>query len=806
MGKYFVFFVLLCRTVLVFANNRPVCVDTSYGRSCSDVIPDRVAIAEGNLLLIGTENVLFSFDTSNGIELLQTVDLSPDPETITRCIQEEDPTEILCKNSIRLVQPIPQAALQGKRSLQAKYNNTLLVCGTNAFEPKCTIHNLTNILEWFYLSDNTTIDLGFSPYSIKSSNIGLMASNGKFYTATDVAKQPSQRRISVAPNALLRNTTFIVGTFDRDTLWVSATDFISLYEVDKYMYFFATEPSYEHTGIELTYGRVMRVCKTDEGIEEHMFSPAEIPRFRTFQKIRIACPHNSDDSAPEYNYNELKATYLLQSDDESEMPILYATFSAPINGPEGSAVCKFSFDVDEENSLTQVFDTAREYYQRVDSSLMIQNTELFNCPGCDGAQRTNGDAINYQLINGIALPSGGSTLHTAEGESFTQIAVDIYQYDGFSYEVIYTSTKDGEVQAIIYKSSLFSSTLTIFKFNESITNMIIEKPLVINGVRRLYVSGENFIADIVLGNCSKYSSCVECLESNDPYCAWQSDSQLCINKLSSDSTLQTMEASQSSTNIDSFCGVSPSNSRSASNSRPASTISNQPSTPSSTVILITRTITITTQCHDQYQTSTISSHSQTSHSTTTSSSTGTTTSSSTGLPEHSVQPTVGAVEPQTNQKPAVGELIGALIGGLLVGIVIGTIVCFIGIAFKRKFVKQSDDFNTQTYTMNHENGRPELNGTVGQYKITVVLPEDEKRNEIHSPTSPSISPVVVDDSELEDDAISELPTSGPPSRSNSGQNRWPVPKGRTPSTRWLRASESETSTNGTESPLSPQYI
>ena len=781
---------LLSITNVLACDESPLCEDVPYGRICTRFSPDLITIADDALLLVATKNNLYSFNTLPRLELKQHECIKPSNASIEQCLRDNSQPESECVNLVRILQQIPQDALRGKTTLEDKFNDTILVCGTNAFNPKCTVHKRTNIKEWSYLTGLTTVDDGFSPYSTKLHSIGLLATNRKFYTGSFFGKFNTKRRVAVAPQPLMGDSTFVTSTLENSPLWLSqqvGTRFISLYEIGEHVYYFAREPAFEvNRGKTITYSRVIRICKTDEGITD----TTQFIRFRTFQKARMTCPHVVNNNAPKYYYDDVSSTYL-HWPENSQLPVLYATFLSADNGPEGSAICKFSFDPSKSESLVKGFQDG-VYYVLDNNDRLTEETEgPFACPGSPGRNRTDDEAKKYQLIKGDALPIGGGALFTVDGESYTQIAVDVFTYNRETYEVIYAGTNKGSVKAFI-RNTGNSGSPTVLKVYEPATsgnpiNQLILNISNENGVRRLYVTAENLLVDISLGNCSKYSSCVECLESNDPYCAWNSaDNNSCINKLLYNYTTKISEAIKPPSNLTDFCGV-------------------LPSTVIKTTTFMSSTPTKTTRTYTTYFTTTTTINTCTLNA-------GiktilpipSTTSSSTlvVIPTLSARPSVRGVETSPS-KPAIGQLVGSLVGGLLVGFIIGIIVCFIGLALKRTFMKDNSSA-PRTPDHSYNNG----NGSVGQYAITVVLPEgheSEKSGDVPPPPPPpSVSPpLVMVDSELEDDAISDLPTSGPPSRSNSGRNHWSKPRGRTESTRWLRASESEASTNGTESPLSP---
>ena len=787
-------FLIWCVTVFV-SGEIPSCRDTQNGRICeaesSQFNPHRIRLANnGSLLVVGTSNFLHSF-TTDTLDLAKTVDLAPSESEVERCVMEQS-IDRHCVNSITLIQQIPQLDTVNA-TVKAIYDNTVLVCGTNAFVPRCTVHNLSNLSEWFYLNQNpdTDTDLGFSPYSTEWLNIGALSSTGAFYSVTNFAVHSRLIRVAVSLNPLsLRDTSFAVASIDRDPFWVSETEFVSLHELDDHIYIFGREDSNElQDAPEVKFGRVIRICKSDQGIEGDSEVP---PRFQTFQKIRIACPNVRDSTLPKFYYNNLQATYLHVGNDGSQW--LYASFIAQPNGPSGSAICKYSFSPNEANSLTKLFSETASYYRSDGTYESIQSYEPFVCPGGSGRDRSKEESTSYQLLEGSVLPSAEKAVYTVNGQSYMYIAVDMYEYNASIYEVIYVVTQSMSVEAVCHKDEQLFLQHTLVQYTESISNLLLDKSDVNEGIRKLYIAGESFIASIVLGECHKYSSCKECLESNDPYCAWYNISQVCINKLVSNYSTDVFETSEANINI---CPSTSSNTINTSTITTTSTDNQSSKHSNSTIIVSTEAL-----CTSSTRISVVSRISVVTEYVT-----------STVLPPIVNLTTEPTVEPVATQASSIspqeiGEIIGVGIGGLILGLFIGTLLCFASVRLRSK-VNHKPLANNGQYPVSdlepRVNGITRQHSTVEQYTITVTLPEKNNDDFVQSPIPPSISPPIVDDmSELEDDAISDLPPSGPLSRTNSGHGRikkWAIPKGRTPSTRWLRASES--SNAGSESPVSP---
>ena len=464
--------------------------------------PQRLSLIGGKLI-VGAIDHLFAF----GLDLtyLDSVELSPSADRRHNCEFEQAHRSELCRNFIRLVQRVPGST-------------RILVCGTNAFSPKCRFHNESNLSNWTYLSAPAHQDVGFSPHS-NDSIVALLASNGRFFTATLFAFRQTQKVISMAPQPLKGNATFTVRTPNSGTLWLNLPTFISVYEVGEWVYFFAQEPAYEvNYGNAVVYSRVIRMCKNDTGFRQFSTDPALT--FLTFQKARLKCTHDGKLGSIPFDYDRLRATYLLHS--AGEEPMLYGAFSSPANGPEGAAICKFSF-----SHIQSVFEDGDYLVLGQGNRWNRATADRFVCPGQNGGQRSEQQAKEHQLIFSPITPLKPQPIFRMTGDEITQLAVDVVTYQGRPLEVMLAALKSGAiVQVVLYDGKVYKTSLRGSGGN--IQDLLVTRQG--DEVRLVLLTTTTTVESFSLGNCSRHSSCADCLLSRDPYCGWN-NSTGCVNKI-----------------------------------------------------------------------------------------------------------------------------------------------------------------------------------------------------------------------------------------------------------------------------------
>ena len=716
-------------------------------------------------LFVGLVDELLAFDAAD-LRLVDRTDISASQTKVDSCIDVAVDT-LECKNYPHVLHSVP-----------GDTSDDILVCGTHSFFPKCTTHERTNLSHWTYLTGNSdTKDEGFSPYFSTRQIVSVLASNGRFFSGTFLSRYKRERTIGMAPGALLGDNTFTVRTPSTDPFWLNDPYFVSAYEVGDYAYFFVQEPAYEvNFGGDVVYSRAMRVCMNDDG--------TTVGQFRSFQKVRLACSNSlHDEDALPYVFDNLMATYLWIDPDTSEQ-ILYGAFSSPENGPPGAVLCRFTFEENKPNSLTDSFSS--NVYRIFDTVSVPPKWTTVTSPTFTCADYTT-RLDSYQLLNGVA---SSPAFHTIAGEEqeFTHLAaarIDLSEEDG-SLEIIYYSLMSGDVgQVVMNGSEAFAST--IMNVGKPIEHLDIHRS---TGIQYLHVVTRDRIVAIARGDCSAYSDCFACFDSKDPYCNWDSSDGSCVTQANSLGFIELFSSTENT--VTSQCGA-------------------RPSTPSPSP-------TPSSMCHTGSVPSTDDSDSDTQSPTETNSD-GCVPSV---IPPCSTLP----LEHESSTSFSLPEFIGATLGGTGAGILMGIIICAMFFRlFARK--KTSAEHSRRRQRRDCENGATTVT-TVNNQLDTNAQRKEHMLQGNHSVTQPApagqsppekdINQFLGDD---DDDVLTDLPSMNARHMGNgSGPRTHPehhveaprvlhkpmassgkVPRGRTESTRWLRASESS---DPSESPtLSP---
>lgn len=544
---------------LAAAAHPPECSDIAHGRSCSlDSNAETVAVF-GNRVFVGAADHIYSFRLD--LTLVQSVDFNPQADKFNTCTLfgqgglSNSPSE--CRNFIRVIQKVPSGF-----ETNAVDQRQIMVCGTNAFFPKCTIHQLDNLSNYSYMTPVDRRDAGYSPFSNKDPIVALLASNGRFFSATVFEPfQTQQRTIGMASGPLSGDSLFQVAAPTSDPLWFHRPEFISTYEIDDHIYFFIREPAYEvDNGESVVYSRAVRICKNDNG----QFPGGDSTHFLTYQKARMRCSYSGQRGSIPYNYDNLESTFLWNGTGNQTLT-LYGVFSSPDNGPEGGAICKFSFDATMEGSLTKVFEDGDYTVRVMQNNQQVWITEQpghFSCPGTSGMQRTVEQANTYQLVASSVEAMDPEPLHVVSGKKLDKIAVDVIEFNDAVQEIVYFTTESGEIRQAVHITGSQGSSSQVDHVIQSaggaVSYLSVHRG---NGeTRQVYATTEDTIMTISRGKCTQYQSCFECLDSRDAYCGWVPGMNKCMNKLelTAQSTSGLIEAhSVSEKTIESTCGTRP---------------------------------------------------------------------------------------------------------------------------------------------------------------------------------------------------------------------------------------------------------
>ncbi|XP_017889884.1 semaphorin-5A [Ceratina calcarata] len=454
---------------------------TSYSQLLFDVARQQVVVGARDNLYRLTLTLLTPLEHASW----------PAPDDKSNICQNKGQTAEDCRNYVKVL------LSNGK---------SLLTCGTYAFSPWCTWREIENI-------SSITSDMSgaaMCPYSPRANVTALLTrgpTRGLFTGApTDFSgADPAICRTLASPNPNLR-------THQYDSRWLNDPQFVGSFETEDHVYFLFRESAVEYINCgKKIYSRIARVCKNDRGGQIMMKDV-----WTTFSKARLNC--SLPGEFPFY-YDEIQGAVYHREED-----VVYATFTTPINGIAGSAICAFNM-----TAITASFNGPFKYQENSGAAWERRPVAHHNRQRCDSSEKVAPHQIidnqRYQLMDDAVQSTMLEPLHTAVLERFTLIALDV------------TPTKLHRVVTVLYVATDLGTIKKISVLPRTQESCIVEvwgplpsTPMTMQFLKdthSLYVGTEVGLMRIPAAQCHRHRSRQACLNAQEPYCGWNEHLMKC---------------------------------------------------------------------------------------------------------------------------------------------------------------------------------------------------------------------------------------------------------------------------------------
>ncbi|XP_044301753.1 semaphorin-6A isoform X3 [Varanus komodoensis] len=423
--------------------------------------------------------------------------------------------------------------------LLKRSDDTLFICGTNAFSPSCRNYKM-DTLE--FLGDEFS-GMARCPYDAKHANVALFA-EGKLYSATvtDFLAIDAVIYRSLGDSPTLR-------TVKHDSKWLKEPYFVHAVDYGDYIYFFFREIAVEyHSMGKVVFPRVARVCKNDMGGSQRVLEK----QWTSFLKARLNCSVPGDSH---FYFNILQAvTDVIHINGRD---IVLATFSTPYNSIPGSAVC--AYDILD---IANVF-TGRFKEQKSPDSIWtpvpderVPKPRPGSCAGSASLEKYTSsnefpdDTLNFIKTHSLmdeAVPSIVNKpwfLRTMVRYRLTKIAVDNAAGPNQNHTVVFLGSEKGIILKFLVRTgnsgflndSLFLEEMSIYNSEKCSYDGVEDKRIMGMQLDKrssaLYVAFSNCLIRVPLGRCERHGKCKKaCIASRDPYCGWMKESGACMQLL-----------------------------------------------------------------------------------------------------------------------------------------------------------------------------------------------------------------------------------------------------------------------------------
>uniref|UniRef100_A0A668ALW8 Semaphorin 6A n=1 Tax=Myripristis murdjan TaxID=586833 RepID=A0A668ALW8_9TELE len=413
-------------------------------------------------------------------------------------------------------------------------DDTLFVCGTNAFNPSCRTYKMDSLEA---LGEEIS-GMARCPYDAKHANVALFA-DGKLYSATvtDFLAIDAVIYRSLGDSPTLR-------TVKHDSKWLKEPYFVQAVDYGDFIYFFFREIAMEYNTMgKVVFPRVARVCKNDRGGSQRVLEK----QWTSFLKSRLNCSIPGDSH---FYFNILQAvTDVIHINGRD---VVMATFSTPYNSIPGSAVCAYDM-AEVANTFTGRFKEQKS----PDSTWTpfpeekVPKPRPGYCAGTPSMERYKvsnefpDDTLNFIKMHPLmdeAVPSIANRpwfLKTMVRYRLTRIVVDNAAGPHKNHTVVFLGSEKGIILKFLAKmnsgflnDSLFLEELSVYNPDKCSIDGVEDKRIISMQIdsksHSLWVAFTSCVVKVPLSRCERHGRCKKsCIASRDPYCGWVSEGLFC---------------------------------------------------------------------------------------------------------------------------------------------------------------------------------------------------------------------------------------------------------------------------------------
>jgi len=391
------------------------------------------------------------------------------------------------------------------RTFGVDLDKVLVSCGTHGGNPRCVLRDLPllkSMGEVRHLQFAATQHQGLSSLAKVHDN--------KFYYTSYITNDTSHAILGVY-NSSLQLTTKI------DNKWFNNAQFVSLMPIDKHMYVFYKELTFDYPSPILT-SRVARVCLNDGGGNKLLLHK----HFRSFTKASMTCTSPSTMAGvPDYTYSFIDGVAVPEdslSDPSKSDRFLYAIFSNIPNGPcSASAICAYNIaDVDRAFKSNE--------FVRIDHGHNVQHIVPSVADSCE-EPRSLYDAHKYNFLWEPVRHSFKGPMYAAKCRKYTAIAAD--KSNGL--DVLFIATSDLHfIKMAVHNGKAYQVDIFKIRKDDAPINKIVIEPT----ANYVLASGPDSLLRIPISQCRRFNDCNACVGSRDPYCGWCPIYDSCVATIS----------------------------------------------------------------------------------------------------------------------------------------------------------------------------------------------------------------------------------------------------------------------------------
>ncbi|KAF3844522.1 hypothetical protein F7725_007685, partial [Dissostichus mawsoni] len=283
--------------------------------------------------------------------------------------------------------------------------------------------------------------------------------------------------------------------------------------IDDFVVLFFTENAVEERQGNIQVSRIARVCK-----------------------VRLDCPFGNVGSP-----SLVQDAFLLQDQKDWRDSIFYATFT--INSESSGACSQSAVCAYKLSDISRVFSGRFLTESDTGSWDTYTGEEPFPHPGScindelraegvmtslDFSDKTLLFVKNHPLMEGAVTPITGKPLLVRIGTLFSKIVVDqVTSLDGQLHQVMFIGTDSGWLQKAVRfdgEEGRVIEELQVFPTPQPVNFLQLSSK-----TGQLYSGANGVAVQVNVRDCSRYTSCDDCLLARDPYCGWDMISGQCVS-------------------------------------------------------------------------------------------------------------------------------------------------------------------------------------------------------------------------------------------------------------------------------------
>ncbi|TRY64789.1 hypothetical protein DNTS_004398 [Danionella cerebrum] len=404
-------------------------------------------------------------------------------------------------------------------------DDSLFVCGTNAFNPSCRTYKMDSL----DAQGEEISGMARCPYDSKHANVALFA-DGKLYSATvtDFLAIDAVIYRSLGDSPTLR-------TVKHDSKWLKEPYFVQAVDYGEFIYFFFREIAMEYNSMgKVVFPRVARICKNDRGGSQRVLEK----QWTSFLKTRLNCSIPGDSH---FYFNILQAVTTVMRIGGRD--VVMATFSTPYNSIPGSAVCVY--DMAE---ISQTFSGRFKEQKSPDATWTpvaedkVPNPRPGVCASSlqkfKSSSEFPDDSLSFIKAHPLmdqAVPAINHRpcfLKTMVRYRLTRITVDNFAGPHKNQTVVFLGSERGIVLKFLaqigssgLKQSVFLEEISVYNHQKCSSEGVEDRRIVSMQIdphtRSLFVAFSSCVVKVPLARCHVHAHCKKsCIASRDPYCGW----------------------------------------------------------------------------------------------------------------------------------------------------------------------------------------------------------------------------------------------------------------------------------------------